>query len=257
MHKWETRMLLKHCLDQGFTKAELSRRFGVDRRTIHNWVRSGQLDRDLAAGEVRYRPRPPVARKLDPYRGIIESRLEAHPKLSAQRLFDEIRKAGYDGGYSQVRDHVRSVRPRAPKEEPVRFETPPGRQGQVDFGSFRFPWGRRHALVVVPGHSRLLWVRFYASQTMAVLTEGLERAFAAFGGARRRPDSMWEIFIATNGIFSVAIDKTALFPRGSPHGGSQSGRGFDFRCDPSSHRSMAWKSRRRWRRYHTGTHILS
>ena len=37
-----------------------------------------------------------------------------------------------------------------------------GRQGQVDFGTFRFPWGRRHALVVVLGYSRLLWLRFYA-----------------------------------------------------------------------------------------------
>ena len=34
LHKWETRMLLKHYLDQGFTKAELGHRLGVDRRTI-------------------------------------------------------------------------------------------------------------------------------------------------------------------------------------------------------------------------------
>ena len=43
-------MLLKHYLDRGVSKAELSRRFGVNRRTIHNWVDTGQLDRDLAAG---------------------------------------------------------------------------------------------------------------------------------------------------------------------------------------------------------------
>ena len=41
-------MLLKHYLDRGVSKAELSRRFGVNRRTIHNWVDTGQLDRDLA-----------------------------------------------------------------------------------------------------------------------------------------------------------------------------------------------------------------
>ncbi|MYJ74562.1 MAG: transposase family protein [Gammaproteobacteria bacterium] len=50
-------MLLKHYLDQGLTKAELAHRFGVDRRTIHNWIASGQLERDEAAGEVRYKPR--------------------------------------------------------------------------------------------------------------------------------------------------------------------------------------------------------
>ena len=47
-------MLLKHYLDRGVSKAELSRRFGVNRRTIHNWVDTGQLDRDLAAGARGY-----------------------------------------------------------------------------------------------------------------------------------------------------------------------------------------------------------
>ena len=44
-------MLLKHYLDQGVSKAELSRRFGVSRRTIHHWITTGQLDRNLR--EVR------------------------------------------------------------------------------------------------------------------------------------------------------------------------------------------------------------
>ena len=83
-------MLLKHYLDRGVSKAELSRRFGVNRRTIHNWVDTGQLDRDLAAGARGYSPRPPVAHKLDPYEAIIDARLEAFPKLSAKRLFDEV-----------------------------------------------------------------------------------------------------------------------------------------------------------------------
>ena len=47
-------MLLKHYLDRGVSKAELSRRFGVNRRTIHNWVDTGQLDQDLAAGARGY-----------------------------------------------------------------------------------------------------------------------------------------------------------------------------------------------------------
>ena len=33
-------------------------------------------------------------------------------------------------------------------EEPLaRFEAPAGWQGQVDFGEFRLPWGRRQALL--------------------------------------------------------------------------------------------------------------
>ena len=74
------------------------------------------------------------------------------------------------------------MRPRDPVEPPQRFETPPGHQGQVDFGTFRLPRGRRHALVVVLGYSRLLWLQFYERQTLAVLTRGLETAFGYFGG---------------------------------------------------------------------------
>ncbi len=182
MYGWEIRMLLKHHLDRGVSKTELSRRFGVNRRTIHNWVTTGQLDRDLSVGVRAYTPRPPVAHKLDPYKALIDARLETYPKLSAKRLFEEVRAAGYPGCYERVNDYVRETRPRAPVEPVIRFETPAGRQGQVDFGSFTLPWGRRHALVMVLGYSRLLWLRFYPRQTMAVLMEALESAFEAFGG---------------------------------------------------------------------------
>ena len=175
-------MRLKHCLDQGMSKAEISRRFGVSERTIRRWVAAGQLDAELAIGRVAYSARPPVPHKLDAYKGIIDTRLAEFPRLSAQRLFDEVRAVGYDGGYGRVRDYVRGVRPREPAEAVVRYETPPGRQAQVDFGTFTLPWGRRHALLVVLGYSRLLWLRFYPRQTMAVLIDGLESAFAQFGG---------------------------------------------------------------------------
>ena len=69
-------------------------------------------DRDLAAGARGYAPRPLVAHKLDPYKAIIDARLEAFPKLSAKRLFDEVRAAGYPGGYGRVRD-VRACDPAA------------------------------------------------------------------------------------------------------------------------------------------------
>ena len=175
-------MLLKHYLDRGVSKAELSRRLGVNRRTIHNWVDTGQLDRDLAAGARGYSPRPPVAHKLDPYKAIIDARFEAFPKLSAKRLFDEVRAAGYPGCYSRVNDYVRATRPRKPVEALVRFETPAGHQGQVDFGTFTLPRGRHHALVIVLGYSRLRWLQFYTRQTMPVLMEGLESGFDRFGG---------------------------------------------------------------------------
>ncbi len=223
MHDWGTRMRLRYYLEQGMSKTELSRRFGVSRRTIHYWIESGQLDRDLIVGGTRYAARPAVAHKLDPYKPIIAARLEEFPKLSAQRLFDEVRAAGYTGAYSAVRDYVRETRPREPLEEPVRFETPPGRQGQVDFGTFRFPWGRRHALVVVLGYSRLLWLRFYPHQTMAVLVDGLESAFASFGGVPRELlfDQMRAVVVSDDRLSGGGLVLNAEFLRFAAHWGFQ------------------------------------
>src|SRR5688572_13942189 len=139
----ETRMLLRHYLEQGTSKSALARQLGVHRDTIHRWIRDGELDRDLDAEVVRYGPRRPVATKLDAYKPIVEARLAAYPQLSAVRLLEEIRAAGYTGGYSQLKGFVQRVRPVPPPEPVVRFETPAGRQGQVDIAEFRFPWGQR------------------------------------------------------------------------------------------------------------------
>ena len=184
----------------------------MSRRTIHEWVETGQLDRDLSSGGGRYSPRPAVPHKLAPYTGIVEARLEEFPGLSATRLFDEVRAAGSPGGYSRVRDDVRAV---------VRFETPAGRQGQVDFATFTLPWGRRHALVVVLSHSRLLWRRFYRRQTMAVLTEGLERAFARFGGVptERVFDQMRAVVLSDGRVGGGELVLNAEFLRVAAHWG--------------------------------------
>ena len=93
---------------------------------------------------------------------MIDVRQREFPRLSAQRLFDEVRAAGHTGGYGRVREYVSTARPRDPVEATIRFETPPGRRGQVDFRPFTLPWGRRYALLVVLGYSRLLWLRFHA-----------------------------------------------------------------------------------------------
>ena len=178
----EKRVLLRHYLEQGMSKAAIARHLGISRRTVYNWIEAGELDRDADSRAVRYRPRPRRPSKLDPYKGIIDARLAAYPKLSAVRLFNEVRAAGYPGGYGQVKRYVRGVRPKEPVEPVRRFETPPGHQGQVDFADFRLPWGKRHALIVVLGYSRRMWLRFYERQTMPVVMRGLEASFAYFGG---------------------------------------------------------------------------
>ena len=221
MYSRERRVLLRHYLEQGLSKSAIARMLGIGRRTLYHWINTEQLGRDLDNGPVRYKPRPPVDRKIDRYRGIIERRLSEYPKLSATRLFEEIRAAGYDGGYTQVKEYVRQARPAPPIDPVVRFETPPGLQAQVDFAEFRLPWGKRFALLVVLGYSRLMWVRFYPRQTMAVLIRGLEEAFASFGGvpAELLFDQLKAVLIEEQREFGGKILENLEFVRFAAHWG--------------------------------------
>jgi len=85
---WEKRVLLRHYLAQGLTKAVIAERLGISRRTINRWISKGDLDRDVDATVPRYGPRPAVPTKLNPFKPIIETRLKALPEISAVRLLD-------------------------------------------------------------------------------------------------------------------------------------------------------------------------
>ena len=117
----EKRVLLRHYLEQGMSKAAIARHLRISRRTVYNWIEAGELDRGVDDKAVRYRPRAPLPSKLDPFKEIIRTRLADYPELSAVRLFDELKAAGYPGGYGQVKRYVRAVRPRDPVEPVVRF----------------------------------------------------------------------------------------------------------------------------------------
>jgi transposase-like protein len=96
-------MLLRHYLERGTSKSALARQWAVHRDTIHRWIREGDLDRDLDATPVQYGPPRAVPTKLDAYKPMIETRLAAFPQLSAVRLLAEIRAAGLEGSYTQLK----------------------------------------------------------------------------------------------------------------------------------------------------------
>lgn len=213
-------MLLRHFLAQGMSKAAIARHLGISQRTIRRWIQAGELDRDLDE-PPRYRPRPPMATKLDPFKALIEERLTAYPDLSAVRLLEEIQAIGYTGAYTQVKDYVRRVRPRPQPAPVVRFETPPGHQAQVDFAECALPWGKRFALLVVLGYSRLLWLRFYPRQDMRTLFLGLEEAFGFFGGVPREAlfDQMKAVITADLRLLGKGLVVNEEFLRFANHWG--------------------------------------
>ena len=220
MYEEAKRAVFRHLLGEGLSKAAISRRLGIDRRTAVRWAALD--DQGSREGEsVSYGPRLAAGSILDAYQEIIGMRRLVYPELSAVRLFHEVRAAGYEGGCDVVRRYVGKVRPRPPTEPVVRFETPPGRQGQVDFGEFRLPWGKRFALLVVLGYSRMLWFQFYERQTMEVVIRGLEAAFAYFGGVPEELlfDQMKSVIIEDRRAAAGELLRNQEFGRFSNHWG--------------------------------------
>ena len=71
MYGWEKRVLLREYLEQGVAKGALAKKLGISRNTIHYWLKTDQLDRELDEEAVCYKKRWPAARKIGRFRGIL------------------------------------------------------------------------------------------------------------------------------------------------------------------------------------------
>lgn len=219
MYSRDTLVLLKHLLESGQPKAAIARELGISRRLVYHLIETGQLERDLSAESPRSRVVLPA--KLEPFKPLIQERLAAFPALSSVRLLAECRAAGYTGGYSQLTEHVRRVRPQPAPEPVVRFETAPGQQAQFDFAEFRFPWGKRYAVLTVLGYSRFLHVDWVPRQTALTVMRSLEGAFAAFRGVPQELlfDQMKAVIVEDHRGTGGRLLENAEFARFAAHWG--------------------------------------
>ena len=71
-----------------------SRRLAAPASAARPCTAAGLLDQPVETIQARYRPRPPVPLKLEPYIPLIQARLTEFPALQATRLFAECRAAG-------------------------------------------------------------------------------------------------------------------------------------------------------------------
>ena len=109
---------------QGLTVSAIARQLELDRKTVRKYVERG-------LEPPAYGPRKPRSRRLEPFEAYLQQRVVAYPGLTGSRLLREIREHGYRGGYTAVTDFLREVRPAPSPSFEVRFETPPGHQGQA------------------------------------------------------------------------------------------------------------------------------
>jgi transposase len=122
--------------------------------------------------------------KLDDYRSYLKSRVEAaHPDwIPATVLYEEIKALGYTGGVRMVSGYLATLKPKRKEDPLVRFETPPGRQMQVDWGAFKLGKQRVSLFLATLGWSRFHFGVFVDNEQFETLRECHEQAFEAFGG---------------------------------------------------------------------------
>ncbi len=162
----------------GLSISDIARRTGRDRKTVRRII-GGPL---LAEAKQRRRR----SHKLDPFCAYLDKRIN-EGVFNARKLYAEIRARGYEGGESQVRVFVHPYRAERLPEATVRFETEPGEQAQVDWGSFGYieEQGRRchlYAFVMTMGWSRAMYVEFTTSADCAQFLRCHLHAFHYFGG---------------------------------------------------------------------------
>ncbi|AZV43395.1 hypothetical protein BAOM_4744 [Peribacillus asahii] len=170
--------MIRELYQKGWTITAVSEKTGFDPKTIRKYIKQDTLP-----------SKKKVDRKgsiLDPYKQYILQRIK-EGTINCAVLLDEIEALGYKGKMTILRDFVRPYRESPKKQATLRFETPPGKQAQMDWahvGEFEVDGEMKevYAFVMVLGYSRMKYIEFTSSMDLETLMKCHMNAFAYFNG---------------------------------------------------------------------------
>jgi len=166
----------------GWGAKRIGRELGCSRNTVRTYLRQG--------GWQPYQS-PQRPGRLAPHREWLAERFRQH-RGNCDVVRQELqRELGVTVSLRTVERSVAHLRREllAQTAATVRFETPPGHQLQIDFGTVRVPVGdeptKVHLFVATLGYSRRTYVAMFLHERQSAWLQGLEGAFRHFGGTTR------------------------------------------------------------------------
>src|SRR3712207_4797491 len=166
-------MLHLHRLGWGLRR--IAREVGCSPMTVRRCI--------AAEGWVPFRP-PPRPGALSGLEGWLAERFRRHRGNADVVRQELVSEHGIAVGLRTVERAVAPLRRelQAEARATVRFETPPGRQLQIDFGEARVPIKNEgrvklHLFVATLGYSRRVYVQAFRHERQSAWMEGLEGAF--------------------------------------------------------------------------------
>jgi transposase len=163
----------------GWGVRRIAAEFGCSHVTVRRYLK--------ADGWVEYQA-PRRAKVLDALEGWLAARFRQHRGNADVVRQDLAREHGIVVSLRTVERAVAPLRQalRAEALATVRFETPPGRQLQIDFGETRVAIGdesvRVYLFVATLGYSRRCFVQAFRHERQSAWFDGIEAAFRHFGG---------------------------------------------------------------------------
>jgi len=170
----------------------IARELRLSRGTVRRIVRSGET---VLTYERKEQPLP----KLGPFVEQLDKLLEANmakrkrERLTTKRLTEQLKEAGYAGGYDSVRRYAQRWRQEHAAESAAAFVPQIFAPGEA----YQFDWS--HEIVILDGvttevkvahmrlcHSRMSFLRAYPREAQEMLFDAHDKAFAFYRGACER-----------------------------------------------------------------------
>jgi transposase len=157
-------------------KKAIARKLGLDPKTVRKALKRETFS---PAGMQ------PRTSKLDGYKEKIGELLGRYSNLSAVRIHEEIKKLGYPGGISILKDYLATFR--TPSKTFLSIQTTPAEEAQADWAYVGTVASQRvYCFLMVLSFSGMLYLQFFPSQTLEHFMTGHLRAFHLFQGVPKK-----------------------------------------------------------------------